>query len=175
MKEVEIMVTYYIQKQLLSANVRTTIKDNAGKPEFLLVGRWGLKGDSLSVYDMAGEALATVKQNNFAFSSQFDFFVHHQKVGTMNRLFPILKDIYYIRWLKWLVVGDSLEGVYEVYHIHQKKMSITTIGNLYKIEIMDQEDIPLCLCLASVLDYWANHYVSKKTIDERKNLNFEFS
>ncbi|MGO2083520.1 LURP-one-related/scramblase family protein [Vagococcus sp.] len=163
------MVTYYIQKHLLQANVRVTIKNLKGKPEYLLVGRWGVRGDSLSIYDLEGRALASVKPKNFAFRSQFELFENHQKVGEMGRVFPIPKDIYFIKGVKWLVLGDSLAASYHVYQLAKKVMTVTTIGNVYKIEIEEEEKVPLCLCLAAVLDYWSNSHGLRRNWLERKN------
>ena len=35
------MATYYIEQSLLSAKVRTLIKDDKNQPAYLLVGSWG--------------------------------------------------------------------------------------------------------------------------------------
>ena len=42
------MSEFFIQDRQLSSITRTIVKDEKGKSLFLMVGRWGTKGDALS-------------------------------------------------------------------------------------------------------------------------------
>ncbi|WP_316378082.1 transposase, partial [Enterococcus faecium] len=41
---------------------RTIVKNEKGHSLFLMVGRWGTKGDALSLYAMNGDLVAHIKQ-----------------------------------------------------------------------------------------------------------------
>ncbi len=155
------MAIYYIEQNLLSANVRTVVKDCEGKPVFLLVGRWGTKGDSISIYHIDGEILASAKQTAFSGRSRFDLFDHHEKVGNLSRLFTVKRDFYFIKKLHWLAVGDIKNQQYSIYHLNDKVMQMNKEtnykGDFYRIDVIKEYNAPLCICIAAVLDYWARN------------------
>ena len=102
------MTVYYIQQNLLSAKVRTVIKDDKGQAVFLLVGSWGTRGDSISIYNLEGTILASAKQTTFSMKSQFDIYSFHDKVGSLSRLFYIKRDFYYKKKNRWVAGGDII-------------------------------------------------------------------
>ena len=57
------MSEFFIQDRQLSSITRTIVKDEKGKSLFLMVGRWGTKGDALSLYRLDGTLVASIKQN----------------------------------------------------------------------------------------------------------------
>ena len=58
---------------------RTIVKDQAGRSLFLLVGRWGTRGDALSLYAMNGEILASIKQVSWTFGTRFELYQRFEK------------------------------------------------------------------------------------------------
>ncbi|AQP53627.1 hypothetical protein CBF34_00765 [Vagococcus penaei] len=152
------MTTFYIHQDILSANVRTVVTDEQQKIRYLMVGRWGVKGDSLSIYHLNGTILASVKQKSFSLIQQFDLFENHQLVGYMSRVLRFPKDVYIVRGLRWLIVG-SQQSQYKVYYLNKLIMTVDKVvltkGNFYRIAIENEEHTELCLCVAAVLDYWA--------------------
>ena len=153
------MATYYIEQSLLSAKVRTLIKDDKNQPAYLLVGSWGSKGDSVSVYHLDGRLLAKAKQTTLSVRPQFDLFMHHEKVGVLKRLFFWQRDFYFIKKLNWLAIGDIKKQKYQIYYLNDKLFEMTQVkrGNrvFFKMIVPDEKLAPLCICLVSVLDYWA--------------------
>ena len=83
------MSEFFIQEQQLGKVTRTIVKDQAGRSLFLLVGRWGTRGDALSLYAMNGEILASIKQVSWTFGTRFELYQRFEKVGTAlyRRLF----------------------------------------------------------------------------------------
>lgn len=166
------MVTYYIQQHLLSAKVRTIIKDDNGKPIFLLVGSWGTRGDSISIYTLEGELLASAKQTTLSFRSRFELYEKHEKVGNLSCLFSINRDVYFVKKRYWLVWADIKNQHYRIYYLNQKIMEMSKEtnykGDYFKIQINDEENAPLCFCIAAVLDYWArrNNKIKNKQTGE---------
>lgn len=153
------MVTYYIQQHLLSAKVRTVIKNDQGKPIFLLVGSWGTRGDSISIYTLDGELLASAKQTALTFKSRFDLYEKHEKIGCLSCLFSANRDIYFVKKRYWLVWSDIKNQRYRIYYLNQKIMEmdkeVNYKGDYFKIQICDEKNAPLCFCIAAILDYWA--------------------
>lgn len=52
---------------------------------FLMVGRWGTKGDALSLYAMNGNLVAHIKQISLTFGNRFEIYKEFEKVGTMQK------------------------------------------------------------------------------------------
>lgn len=175
------MTHYYIRQDLLSSSSRTIIKNQKGEALYLMVGRWGMRGDVLSLYQMNGDIVASIKQANFAFKlgSRFDLYHEFEKVGSLQRVLSFNRDFYFVHQLGWVVMGDIGNHEYTIYHLNRcvmrmEKASLTT-GDFYALEIPDKEEAPLCICIAAVLDYWLLN--RKKAEDHLKkhlpNLSFD--
>ena len=173
------MAVYYIEQSLLSAKVRTVIKDEKGKPVFLLVGSWGTRGDSISIYRIDGEVLASDKQTAFSRKSRFDLFDRHEKVGSLSRMFSMNRDFYFIKKLHWLAMGDIKNQEYKIYYLNDKIMQmnkeVNVKGDFFRIEVFKEENAPLCICIAAVLDYWARKNNRVEEIFTKTAINVQLS
>lgn len=149
---------FFIQEKQLSNVTRTIVKDEAGHSLFLLVGRWGTHGDVLTLYAMNGTLVAKVKQTSFAFGSRFDLYKGFTKIGVLRKLLTISSDFYYIQHLHWTVIGNIKNHRYAIYQVNKRIMTMdkTTLfsGDYFCLEIPNEENAPLCICIAAVLDYW---------------------
>ena len=152
------MSEFFIQEKQLSSITRTVITDEHGRSLYLLVGRWGNKGDALSLYEMNGALVASIKQVSFTFGQRFEIYENYQKVGSMRKIFNWPGDFYYIKQLKWRVHGDIYHHHYHIHHFATKIMSMskasTVRGNFYVLDVVDDRDSVKCICIAAVLDYW---------------------
>ncbi len=152
------MSEYFIQQQLLSENTRTLVKNEKGASIYLLVGRWGTRGDALSLYAMNGDIVASIKQTSFTAGARFELYQNFEKVGVMNRLLTFSRDYYYIQQLHWAVVGDIRNHHYSIFYKTQTIMDMmeaTLIsGDYYVLSVSEDRDAPICICIASVLNYW---------------------
>ena len=90
---------------------------------FLLVGRWGTRGDALSLYAMNGEILASIKQVSWTFGTRFELYQRFEKVGTLRKLFNLNADFYYVQGLHWAVVGDIKAHQYSIYQVHKNHVN----------------------------------------------------
>lgn len=81
------MSEFFIQDRQLSSITRTIVKDEKGKSLFLMVGRWGTKGDALSLYRLDGTLVASIKQISFTFGTRFEIYKDFEKVGTLQKIF----------------------------------------------------------------------------------------
>lgn len=152
------MVELYIQDKQLSSVTRTIVTDERGRSLFLLVGRWGTKGDALSLYQMNGDLIASIKQISFTFGNRFEIYEHYQKVGTLQKIFNWPGDFYYIKQLNWSVHGDIYNHHYKINHFSKEIMEMDKgaflNGDFYILDIADPADSPKCICIAAIMDYW---------------------
>ena len=159
------MSEFFIQEKQLSKVTRTIVKDEAGHSLFLLVGRWGAYGDVLSLYAMNGTLVAKVKQTSFAFGSKFDLYKGFTKIGVLRKILTIHSDFYYIQHLHWTVIGDIKKHRYAIYQVNKKIMSMDKAtlfsGDYFCLTIPNEENAPVCICIAAILDYWL--YNKKKS------------
>lgn len=158
MKGGNVMSEYFIQEQQLVNLTRTVVKDINGKSIFLLIGHWGTKGDVLSLYQMNGELVASIRQVSFIFGTRFDLYKEFKKVGVLRKLLSIYADFYYIEQLHWTVIGDIKNHCYTIYHMNHQIMKMDRVilfsGDYFHLDIKQDENAPLCICIAVILDYW---------------------
>ncbi len=149
---------FFIQDKQLSKVTRTVVKDKDGHSLYLLVGRWGTKGDALSLYQMNGSLVASIKQVSFTFGNRFEIYENFQKVGTLQKIFNWPGDFYYIQQLNWIVHGDIYNHRYKINHFNKEvmrmdKASLLT-GDFYVLNVVKDQDAPVCICVAAIMDYW---------------------
>ncbi|MGX6979899.1 LURP-one-related/scramblase family protein [Vagococcus elongatus] len=164
------MSRYYIQENLLTARQPTVVRNEEGETIFLMVGKWGSRGDVLSLYTFEGELVANVQQisRGTGIGSLFHIYYHFKKVGSLRRVFSFQKDFYFIPQLSWVVVGDIPKHEYNIYSLQKKIMSMEKTyhakGSFYELDVPQDEYAPICICIAAVLDYWS--------IDRKKEHKF---
>ena len=160
------MSEFFIQEQQLGKVTRTIVKDQAGSSLFLLVGRWGTRGDALSLYAMNGEILASIKQVSWTFGTRFELYQRFEKVGTLRKLFNLNADFYYVQNFTGQLLGISkrtnIQFIKSIKIMSMDKTMLCT-GDYFVLTVANDEDAPLCICIAAVLDYW---------LYNKKNKNF---
>ena len=163
------MSEFFIQKQQLSNITRTLVKDEDGKSLYLLVGRWGTRGDALSLYTMSGELVASIKQTSLIIGSRFELYKDFKKVGVLRKILNLNADFYYVQHLHWTVSGDIKNHHYSIYQMNHKIMDMSKAtlftGDYFSLNVANDEDAPLCICVTAVLDYWL---YNKKKNNKRK-------
>lgn len=152
------MSEYFIQDKQLSSVTRTIVKDEAGKSLYLMVGRWGTKGDALSLYAMDGQLVASIKQVSFSFGTRFELYRNFEKIGTLQKIFNWPGDFYYIQQLHWTVQGNIYNHQYSIRHFNEVIMTMDKAtlmtGDYYALDVPKDENAPICICIAAVMDYW---------------------
>ncbi|MDR0921221.1 MAG: hypothetical protein LBM95_02435 [Lactobacillales bacterium] len=170
------MSEYFIQQRSLSTDARTLVQDTNGKTIFLMVGRWGTRGDVLSLYNMTGELVAQIKQSSVLFGHRFDLYENHVKIGSMQKLLNWHKDIYYVPKLHWLVSGDIANHRYKIQNLDETIMLMYPIntfsGQYYCLEIENPSYVPRSICIAAVLDYWLYRTNQEKNRRTNGIINF---
>ncbi|BAP86166.1 hypothetical protein LOOC260_116590 [Paucilactobacillus hokkaidonensis JCM 18461] len=153
------MRTLYIHQHLNDLRGATVVKDENGAATYLLVGKWGLQRDVLSLYAIDGALLAEIRQLTLGILPKFSIYQDRQQIGTVGKSLGFLREVIYIRGLNWIVVGNTLKDSYRVYHGTQLVFSLKpvkfTSGYYHELSIVDQELEPVAILIASVLDHWA--------------------
>lgn len=170
------MSEYFIQQSLGNAT-RTVIKDEDGKSLFLMIGRWGCRGDVLTLYSMDGTLVARIKQTSLSLGTRFELYQGFDKVGTLQKLLNWNLDFYYIHHLNWAVVGDIRNHHYSIYQVNHRIMTMDAAfmltGDYYVLDIPNDADAPLCICISAILDYWLyNRKKSPKKGSTRFNISW---
>ncbi len=168
------MSEFFIQEKQLGRATRTIVKNEKGHSLFLMVGRWGTKGDALSLYAMNGDLVAHIKQISLTFGTRFELYKEFEKVGTMQKIFNWPGDFYYIRRLHWTVQGDIYNHQYQIHHFNQQimKMDKATLFQeitMYWISQM-MKMLLFVFVLLAVLDYW----LYRKNKNKEKPLSYRF-
>jgi len=162
------MAEYFIQQKALSSNARTLVQDNSGKNLFLLVGRWGRRNDSVTLYDLSGNLLGKIKQTSVLSGRRFVLFKKNIKVATMRKLPTFKEEWYFVSRLNWLAQGNFSEHRYVIKHGQTLIMEMLGAhifkGGFYSLVIPDDENAPLAILIAAVLDYWLYSSKPKKNL-----------
>lgn len=155
------MSNWSIQTKSLGIRSKTFVKNEHGQTIYMIVGRWGVQGDALLLYNMNGDLVAKIKQIRFPFGARFIIYEHDQKVGTLTKIFQWPTDFYYVKQLHWQVFGNIKKQHYQIQHFNQLIMAMSTIqtseGPTYLLNIPDEENVAKCICIAAVMDYWVYH------------------
>ncbi|WP_314319102.1 hypothetical protein [Paucilactobacillus nenjiangensis] len=137
----------------------SVVKDENGESLYLVIGKWGIQKDVISVYSMQGELLSEIKQLTLGMLPKFAIFKGSEQVGTISKSFGFFREVIYIRGLNWIIVGNTLRESYRVYHGSQLIFSFhpEDDNNLQfnQLTVCSEEYEALSIAVASVLDHWA--------------------
>lgn len=169
------MRTLYIHQHTSDLRGATTVKDDQNQTVYLLVGKWGLRQDVLSLYAVSGELLAEIRQLTLGILPKFAIYQDHQQVGVIGKSLGVFKEVIYIRGLNWIIVGNMLKESYRVYHGTQLIFSFqsqTQGGQTFGIlEVTDKRLEPISIVISGVLSHWARRS-DKLTMPTKRGLRF---
>lgn len=155
----EKMRQLYLRDHGTDLHGTTVIRDHQGRSCYLLVGKWGMHHDVLSLYAINGKLLAEVKQQSLGMLPKFALYLNRQRVGSVGKSLGFVRQVIYIRGLNWFVVGSPLAGRYRVFQGSHQVFAIRPVaftGNYYhELKVSNEGDEPLAILIASVLDHWA--------------------
>lgn len=151
----------YIRDRSTDLHGTTVIRDKDGKSCYLLVGKWGIKHDVLSLYAIDGALLAEVKQLSLGLLPKFALYVNRQRVGTVGKGLGFVQQVVYIRGINWIIVGSPLTSRYRVFRGSHLVFSIQPVelssGYCHELKVNNQSDEPLAILVANILNHWARH------------------
>ncbi|AMV60006.1 Hypothetical protein ADU72_1654 [Pediococcus damnosus] len=145
----------YVKHQDAKNKGATVIYDDYNNPCYLMVGKWGIRHDALSVYSTDGELLAEIKQVAVGLFPKFDIFFNGQKIGSISKTFGLIHEFMYVSKLKWFITGNLRTGLHHVYSGRKQIMKLIC-GNTYnELTITSEATEPVCICIAAILDRWS--------------------
>jgi uncharacterized protein YxjI len=169
------MIQLFI-KENSNNNQHMTVRDNRGQFLYFIEGRWGRKDDIMSIYDVEGQHLMTLKQQKLSPIPTFDIFENSDKTGTMRKhpgLFGIRDSYFTVHPHDWVITGDFEELYFTAYQendlIMECDKDLTNGENVYELKVENEEDAPLCALISTIFD----HYSRKKDGEEETEESFE--
>jgi uncharacterized protein YxjI len=155
------MRTLYLNQAALSAKATTVIRDTNNQSCYLLVGKWGLRADVLSVYTIAGALEAEVKQESLGLLPKFRLVYHRQTVGRVSKTFGVIREVLFVRGLNWIIMGNINSGHFKITHGRDLIATIDQVsqsgGGTTTLAVDQPDHEALVICLAAILDRWAKH------------------
>ena len=169
------MLEYYIQRRKAECGAGGFVQDKQGKKLYYLTGQIGRAGDRLVLYSIEGKRLAKIVQSSSNFGTHFDLYLAEEKKARMTKLINWPMQTYVVPSCKWLVYGDSNRHNYHIQNGNKTVMymypATTLMGDVFSLEIANEDDVPFCLCIAYVLDSWVQE---KKSAIRRVVAGFPF-
>lgn len=176
------MIQLFI-KENIENNQRLTVRDDRGQILYLIEGRWGRKDDIISIYEMNGKHLATLKQQKLSPIPIFELYEEGQKTGVMRKhpgLFGIRDSFFTIHPHKWTITGDFEELYFTVHHENELIMEcdkdISNGQPVYELNIKHDKDAPLCALISTLFDHYSrknsDSYEQEENPDENYDLGF---
>lgn len=153
------MVRLFMKQEFVSMQDRIIVKSEKGKDVYLIVGKWGRRGDVLNLYNMSGELLVESKQTLLSVFPTFDLYVKGKKIGTMVKRKGVRRPYYRIKKMNWLVTGNFLAQRYTIREktdvIMKFEKSSSFTGDFYSLNIKDEKNAALCCLLAVIIDHYS--------------------
>lgn len=165
----------YIRDRSTDLHGTTVIRDREGKSCYLLVGKWGIRHDALSLYAINGALLAEVKQLSLGLLPKFALYVNRERVGTIGKGLGFVQQVVYIRGINWIIVGSPLTARYRVFRGSHLVFSIQPVelssGYCHELKINRQADEPLAILVASILNHWARRSQQEPLLARLRKFN----
>lgn len=150
------MIHLYMKQDYLFVKNNIIVTDEIGKNRYLIVGKWGRVGDGFSLYDMNGNLIIEVKQTLLSLFPKFDLIVAGNKVASIKKYRGIKGPYFKVSPLKWVVKGDFENNRYRIRDgretIMEMEKAYLSFGDFYALSINQQNNVPICLCIAVIVD-----------------------
>lgn len=151
----------YLRDHSTDLHGTTVIRDEQGRSCYLLVGKWGMHHDVLSLYAINGDLLAEVKQLSLGILPKFALYQQRQRVGIVGKSFGFVRQVVYIRGLNWIIVGSPLGSRYRVFGAGKLVFALKPVqfsgSYCHELRVTNKDDEPLAILVASVLDHWSRN------------------
>jgi len=149
----------YIKQKVFSFADRFAVKHEDGSDAFYAVGRLLTVGKKLDVFqgaDVHNEPVARIEQRLMTMTTRFGIIVRDNHVADMVRKFTLFSNDYRLEGLPWHLDGDFTAHEYALMEGGNTIMRLSrawfTWGDSYLLDIADDKDPLLCLCIALAVD-----------------------
>jgi uncharacterized protein YxjI len=150
----------YIKQKVFSFVDRFTIKDENGTDVYSAVGEFFTLGKKLNIYEGtntdAPMPVARIEQRLMSLTTRFGIIVRGNHVTDMVRKITLFSNDYRLENLSWHLDGDFFAHEYRLMDGRNTIMQLSrkwfTWGDSYELDIADNQDHLLCLCIALAVD-----------------------
>ena len=147
----------YIKQRVFSWRDRFYVKDERGYDRYYAEGEFFTWGKKLHIYNANGIELAFIRQKVFSFLPRFFVEIEDRVICEVVKEFTFFRQSYRLEGLPWHLNGDIWAHEYSLDDFNgQQIMRLSkqwfTWGDSYELEIADDRNELLCLCLALAVD-----------------------
>jgi uncharacterized protein YxjI len=145
----------YIKQKVFSWRDSFAVKDDAQRDRWFAKGEIFTLGRKLRVYDASGAEVAFIRQKLISFLPRY-YIEMNGMVYEFVKEFTLLRPRYSIRNLDWTINGNFFEHDYAVSSsggdIMRMSKAWLSWGDFYELNISNDKNELLCLCVALAID-----------------------
>ena len=145
----------FIKQKVFSWRDKFAVKDETGQDRWFAQGEVFTLGRKLHVYGSDGAEAAFIRQKVLSFLPRYYIEIGGSEYEIIKE-FTFLRPRYTIRNLGWSVSGDFFAHDYAVLDGRGDIMRISKAwlswGDFYELDITDERNELLCLCVALAID-----------------------
>lgn len=146
----------YIKQKVFAFNEQFTIKDGNGKDVYFVSGSLLRIPKKFTITDINGKEVATIERKLFKLFGQYEIHTQTESI-VVRRRFGVFRQNFDIEGIDWSLVGDFFDHNYRIARGKRIIMSLAkkwiSWGDTYELDILDEQDSLLALCIAICVDY----------------------
>jgi uncharacterized protein YxjI len=149
---------FYIKQKAFSIVGKFKVKDETGRDVYTASGKFSLLAMKLNIYEGTNSAVpvARIEQKLMSLTSRFRIIIRGQHVTDMVRKITMFSNKYELEGLSWHLTGNFRAREYKLMNGHETIMQLSRKGFLwgesYELDIADNQDPLLCLCISLAVD-----------------------
>lgn len=147
------MSVFYLPKEMRAFNQLLPIKNDHHQIVYYYEKTTINHGIKFAIYNLAEERIAQAVLTMQKSAYQIKFYQDKKLIAWVRRPFKIGCEclLLFKRW--WLIVSNFNKTNYHVYYRCRTLLTVKILNDqAIKLQIKQQTDLPLCFCLALVLD-----------------------
>lgn len=146
----------FMKQKVFSWGDKFTVKDAEERDRYRVEGEVFSWGKKLHVYDEQGQEAAFIHQKLMSWLPRYIVDIDGREVCQIVKKFTFLRPQYELIGLPWRVEGDFWVHEYVLYDDSREIMRLSkhwfTWGDSYELDIADDRDTLLCLCVVLAID-----------------------
>lgn len=146
----------YMKQKVFSWTDKFSIADELGNTRYYVEGELFSWGKKLHIYSITGQEVAFIRQKLMSWLPRYFVEMNGVTVASVVKEFTFLRPSYRVEGLPWQMEGDFWSHNYIMHDAGQDIMRLSkawfTWGDSYELEIFDQGNELLCLCVTLAVD-----------------------
>lgn len=145
-----------MKQKVFSWTDKFNIADEHGSTRYYVEGELFSWGKKLHIYSNTGREVAFIRQKVMSWLPRYFVEINGVTVATVVKEFTFLRQSYRVEGVPWQMKGDFWAHDYVMYdnsyEIMRLRKAWFTWGDSYELEIFNQDNELLCLCVALAVD-----------------------